>query len=177
VETLADDAKRLRLPPHGEALVIKDKDQDTANPDRVGSIKKALQSAGHPFEVVEVDASVPMEAVEPLRKKFETSPKVTIAVADHEYPLQAAFEARDQWSGATKHAIALGGYAACDARLDSLPKALTECILDRNTEGYARKALQVALDLMEGKPVAERNEVELRFIHHIPTYPETAETK
>ncbi len=178
VETLADDAKRLRLPPHGEALVIKDIAQDCADPDRLNSIKKALQAAGHPFEVIEVEASVPKAAIEPLRRKFETSPKVTIAVADHEYPLQAAFEARDQWRGAGKHAVALGGYAACDARLDSLSKALSECIVDRNTEGYARKALQVALDLMDGKPVAERNEIELRLIHHPPTYyPQAAETK
>ncbi|MBV8488303.1 MAG: substrate-binding domain-containing protein [Planctomycetaceae bacterium] len=178
VETLADDAKWLHLPPHGKALVIKDNDEDCLDPDRLESIKKALQEAGYPFEIVEVVASVPNEAIELLRKKFETSPNVTIAVADHEYSLQAAFEGRDRWRGPGKHAVALGGYAACDARLDSLPKALSECVIDRNTEGYARKALQVALDLMDGKPVAERNEVELRLIHHIPTYdPQAAETK
>jgi ABC-type sugar transport system substrate-binding protein len=178
VQALADDAQRLRLPPHGEALVITDKSPDCIDPDRLDSMKKALQEAGHPFEVVAVEALVPKEAIGPLQSKFETSPKVTIALADHEYALQAAFQARDQWRGAGKHAVALGGYAACDARLDSMPKALSECIVDRNTEGYARKALQVALDLMSGKSVAERNEVGMRLIHHPPTfYPQPSETK
>ncbi len=41
-------------------------------------------------------------------------------------------------------------------------------LIDRNVEGYARKALQVALDLMDGKPVPERALVDVRFIHTPP---------
>ena len=43
-------------------------------------------------------------------------------------------------------------------------------LVDRNVEGYARKALQVALDLMEGKPVPERALVDVRFIRTPPPF-------
>ena len=43
-------------------------------------------------------------------------------------------------------------------------------LVDRNVEGYARKALRVALDLMDGKPVPERALVDVRFIHAPPPF-------
>ena len=64
--------------------------------------------------------------------------------------------------------FAIAGYAACDVRLSDEIKQMVQGLVDRNLEGYAQKAVQVALDLMDGKPVSEQNVVELRLVHTPP---------
>ena len=49
-------------------------------------------------------------------------------------------------------------------------KARVQGLVDRNVEGYARKALEVALDLMDGKSVPERALVDVRFYPNPPPF-------
>ena len=74
--------------------------------------------------------------------------------------------------------LIVGGYGANDMRLDMSVKNGISALADRNIEGYTRKALQAALDQIDGKPVPERIEVALPFTRNSPDhYPAKAEPK
>jgi ABC-type sugar transport system substrate-binding protein len=177
VEVLADDAGLLRLPPDGTTLVIENRDKDLYSRQRLESITSALKTASRAYEVVSFEGGL-KGAFEIVTEYLKAHPKVTMILADHEFGVAGAYDARAQWKESGKHEVILGGYAACDVRLDQIVKALAEGLANRNVEGYARKAFQVAIDLMDGKPAPERAEVEIRVIHNPPQYqPVSDETK
>jgi ABC-type sugar transport system substrate-binding protein len=169
VETVADDARVLRLPADGTTLVIENRDKDFYSRDRLESITSALKAAGRAYDIVSFDGEQ-KGAAEVVLEYLETHPKLTFILADHDFGVAGAFDAREQWKKASKNMFAIGGYFACDARLTQSVKDHVQGLVDRNVEGYARKALQVALDLMEGQPVPERALVDVRFIHTPPPF-------
>ncbi|MGA9924021.1 MAG: sugar ABC transporter substrate-binding protein [Isosphaeraceae bacterium] len=169
VETVADDARVLRLPADGTTLVIENRDQDSYSRDRLESITSALKAAGRAYDIVSFDGEQ-KGATEVVLEYLKTHPKLTVILADHDFGVAGAFDAREQWKKTNKNIFAIGGYFACDVRLTQRVKDHVQGLVDRNVEGYARKALQVALDLMDGKPVPERALVDVRFIHTPPPF-------
>ena len=169
VETVADDARVLRLPADGTTLVIENRDQDSYSRDRLESITSALKAAGRAYDIVSFDGEQ-KGATEVVLQYLETHPKLTVILADHDFGVAGAFDARERWKKTNKNMFAIGGYFACDARLTPSVKSRVQGLVDRNVEGYARKAIQVALDLMDGKPVPERALVDVRFIHTPPPF-------
>ncbi|MGA2703626.1 MAG: sugar ABC transporter substrate-binding protein [Isosphaeraceae bacterium] len=167
VETVADDARVLHLPAAGTTLVVENRDQDFYSRDRLESITSALKAAGRAYDIVSFDGEE-KEAAKLVLEYLKTHPKLTVILADHDFGVAGAFSAREQWRKTSKNMFAIGGYFACDARLSQHVKDRVQGLVDRNVEGYARKALQVALDLMDGKPVPERALVDVRFIHTPP---------
>jgi len=167
VETVADDARVLHLPADGTTLVVENRDRDFYSRDRLESITSALKAAGRAYDIVSFDGEQ-KEAAKLVLEYLKTHPKLTVILADHDFGVAGAFSAREQWRKTSKNMFAIGGYFACDARLSQHVKDRVQGLVDRNVEGYARKALQVALDLMDGKPVPERALVDVRFIHTPP---------
>ncbi len=169
VETVADDGRVLRLPADGTTLVIENRDKDFYSRDRLESITSALKAAGRAYDIVSFDGKQ-KGATEVVLEYLKTHPKLTVILADHDFGVAGAFDAQEQWKKTSKNMFAIGGYFACDARLTQSVKDHVQGLVDRNVEGYARKALQVALDLMEGQPVPERALVDVRFIHTPPPF-------
>ena len=95
---------------------------------------------------------------------LKTHPKLTVVLADQDLGVAGAYDAREQL--VKKHSstfFAVGGYYACDSRLVLPMKARVQGLVDRNVEVYARKALEAALDLMDGKSVPDRVLVDVRY--------------
>jgi ABC-type sugar transport system substrate-binding protein len=145
-------------------LVIENRDKDFYSRDRLQSITSALKAAGRAYDIVSFDGEQ-KEAAKLVLEYLKTHPKLTVILADHDSGVAGAFDAREQWRKTSKNVFAIGGYSACDARLPQTVKDRVQGLVDRNVEGYARKALQVALDLMDGKPVPERALVDVRLVH------------
>jgi len=167
VETVADDARVLHLPADGTTLVIENQEKDFYSRDRLESITSALKAAGRAYDIVSFDGEQ-KEAAKLVLEYLKTHPKLTVILADHDDGVAGAFDARELWVKTNKNIFAIGGYFACDVRLTPHMKGRVQGLVDRNVEGYARKALQVALDLMDGKPVPNRALVDVRFIHTPP---------
>jgi ABC-type sugar transport system substrate-binding protein len=175
VEAVVADAELLRLPAGGTALVLVSREKDFYSKECVESMTSALKAAGRPFEILEHDEHQARSS-EQLSSYLEAHPKVTMIFADREIGLSSAYGAREVQRKQGKSLLVLGGYASCDVRLDMTLKQGTEAIVDRNSETFARKTLQVLLDQIEGKAVPERNEVDLPFTHNAPRFfPATAE--
>jgi ABC-type sugar transport system substrate-binding protein len=169
VEAVIADAQLLRLPSDGTALVLESREQDFFSKECLESMTNALRASGRPFEILVHDENQ-TQASEQLKSYLESHPKVTMILADREVGLASAFGVREMQRKQGRSTFVLGGYAACDVRLDMLHKRGTEAIVDRNSEAYARKALRILLDQIEGRTVPERNEVDLPFIHNVPRY-------
>jgi len=169
VATVAEDAKVLRLPADGNTLVIENREKDFYSRDRLESITSALKAAGRAYDMLSF-AGEGKAATEVVLDYLNTHPKLTVVLADHDFGVDAAFNAREKWKTTNKSFFVIGGYFACDARLSQHVKNHVQGLIDRNIEGYARKALQAALDLMDGKPVPERVPVDVRLIHTPPPF-------
>jgi ABC-type sugar transport system substrate-binding protein len=167
VEAAIDDAKVFQLPPDGTILVLENREKDRYSRDRLDSITAALKAAGRAYDLVSFDGAE-KGAADVTLDYLKTHPKLAIILADHDFGVAGAYDARDKWRMTTKAMMAIGGYYACDARLTQNMKERIQGLIDRNVEGYARKALELALDFMEGKPVPERAPVDVRFIHNSP---------
>ena len=139
VETVADDARVLRLPADGTTLVIENRDQDSYSRDRLESITSALKAAGGAYDIVSFDGEQ-KGATEVVLEYLKTHPKLTVILADHDFGVAGAFDAREQWKKTNKNIFAIGGYFACDVRLTQSVKNHVQGLVDRNVEGYARKA-------------------------------------
>ncbi len=167
VATVAEDARVLHLPADGTTLVVENRDKDFYGRERLESITNALKAASRAYDLVSFDGDS-NEAAKLVQEYLKTHPKLTVILADHDAGVTGAFDAREKWGRTNKQMFAIGGYFACDARLSQHVKESVQGIVDRNVEGYARKALQVALDVMDGKPVPERALVDVRLIHTRP---------
>jgi ABC-type sugar transport system substrate-binding protein len=167
VATVAEDARVLHLPADGTTLVVENRDKDFYGRERLESITNALKAAGRAYDLVSFDGDS-NKAAEVVLEYLKTHPKLTVILADHDDGVTGAFNARERWGKTNKQMFAIGGYFACDARLAQHVKDRVQALVDRNVEGYARKALQLALDLMDGKPVPERALVDVRLIHTRP---------
>ena len=164
VQSAIQDAKSARLPGGGPTLVIENIHKDLYSKQRLESLISALKAADLPFESMTLDGEQ-KTAKEVVQDYLKNHPKVTTILADHESGVTAAFDARQEWLKTHKNTYLVGGYFACDARLMPPLKNNVQGLIDRNIEGYARKALQVALDLMDGKAVPDRALVEVRLLH------------
>ena len=164
VQSTIEDAKAARLPADGTTLVIENTHKDLYSKDRLESLTSALKAAGVAFETMTLDGEQKTAKVV-VQDYLKNHPKVTTILADHESGVTAAYDARQEWIKTHKNTYVVGGYFACDARLNPPLKNNVQGLIDRNVEGYARKALQVALDLMDGKPVSDRALVEVHLVH------------
>jgi ABC-type sugar transport system substrate-binding protein len=169
VETVVDDARVMRLPTDGTTLVIENRDKDFYSRDRLESITAALKAAGRAYDLESFDGEQ-KRATEVVLRYLGTHPKLTVILADHDLGVIGAFEAREQWKKTNHSTFAIAGYAACDVRLSDHVKHNVQGLVDRNVEGFARKALQNAADLMEGNPVPERTVVDVRLVHTPPPF-------
>ena len=169
VATVVEDARIMRLPADGNTLVLENRDKDYYSRDRLESITTALKAAGRAYDLVSFDGEQ-KGATEVILEYLKTHPKLTVLVADHDFGVTGAFDAREQWKKTNKTMFAISGYAACDARLADAVKHHVQGLIDRNVDGFARKALQNAMDLMEGKAVPERTIVDVRLVHTPPPF-------
>jgi ABC-type sugar transport system substrate-binding protein len=177
VDAVIEEAGQFHLPSDGKILLTQNTQADSYGKDRLESITAALKGARRSYEVLAFNGDQ-QAAADFVLNYLKAHPKVTILLSDEELGLSGSFQARRTWLGEGKSELILGGYAAADQRLDLLVKGRTSALADRNVEGYARKALQLALDQMEGKPVPARSEIEMPFKHVRPTfYPSAEEAK
>jgi ABC-type sugar transport system substrate-binding protein len=177
VETAIEEASSYHLPADGTILVVQSSQQDNHSKERLESITSALKASGRPYEILAFSGDQP--AGMNLILAYVTShPRVTIILADEDYGLSAGYQVRRKLAEETNRHVIVGGYGANDTRLDILVKNAVSVLADRNVEGYSRKALQLALDQMDGKPVPERLEVDMPVTHNRPaSYPAAAEPK
>ncbi len=169
VEAVASDAKKMRVPADGTTLVIENRDTDAYSKTRLESLTGALKAAGQAFDTVSFSGEV-TGATDVILEYLKTHPKVAIILADHDYGVAGAYNAREQWAKSHTSTFAVAGYHACDGRLTPPLKIRVQGLIDRSVEGFARKATQVALDLMDAKAVPERSEVKVRLVHDNPPY-------
>ena len=168
VEAAIEEAKLLGFPADGTILVVRNTHKDAYSDRRFDSLTGALKAAGKKFEVV---SSRPRTTSRRIVSSFLGSHPDTIAILyDEDYGLAAAHDARRKWIEAGHREIVVAGYTACDMRLDILVKGKSAALVDRNVEGYTRKALQLALDQIDGKPVPEVLEVEMPFLRNRRAY-------
>jgi hypothetical protein len=111
---------------------------------------------------------------------LRSHPNTIIILFDDDYGLVAANMARRNWIDNGHREVVLAGYAACDIRLDIITKGRAAALADRNIEGYARRALQLAVDQIEGKPGPAVAEVEVSTARnrrlYYPADPEPKDT-
>jgi ABC-type sugar transport system substrate-binding protein len=177
VQTVIDEARLYHLPANGSALVVQNSVQDKQSAQRLESLTRALKAAGRPYEVVGFNGDQ-QAGMELILKYLTDHPQTTILLAEEDYGLSAGFQARRNLVSESNRQVIVGGYGANDMRLDMAVKNGISALADRNIEGYSRKALQLALDQMDGKPTPERIEVEMPFTRNQPEhYPAMAEPK
>jgi ABC-type sugar transport system substrate-binding protein len=161
VEAAIEEAKLLGFPADGTIVVVRNPQKDAYSDQRFDSLISALKSTGRKFEVVSVKAE--NNQSENVSAFLNTHPDTIALLYDEDYSLAAAHDARRKWVDAGHREIVVAGYTACDNRLDIMVKGKSAALVDRNVEGYTRKALKLALDQIEGKPVPELLEVEMPF--------------
>ena len=110
-------------------------------------------------------------AQEAAERYLNDHPKALIILSDHDFGIVGTYLAFAKVWKANSRLLVRGGYAACDARIDDTILKITEAVGDRNIEGYARKALELAPNQMESKPVPERVELPIRIIQNPPRTP------
>ena len=164
IETVVEDARVMRLPADGTSLVIENRDKDFYSRDRLESITSGLKAAGRSYDIVSFEGEQ-KGATDVVLEYLGTHPRLTIILADHDFGVAGAFDAREQWKKTNQNTFAIAGYFACDGRLTDQVKHHVQGLVDRNVEGYARMAPQTALDLMEGKPAPDRTLVDVRLVH------------
>jgi ABC-type sugar transport system substrate-binding protein len=177
VDVVIEEAGLFHLPSDGKVLLTHNTQADSYGKDRLESLASALKAAHRSYEVIPFNGDQQV-AADLVLNYLKAHPSVTILLSDEEYGLSACYQARRTWVGEGKSELIMGGYAASDQRLDLLVKGRSSAVADRNVEGYTRKALQLALDQMDGKPVPERTEIEMPFTHVRPNfYPSKDEAK
>jgi ABC-type sugar transport system substrate-binding protein len=177
VQTAIEEARLFHLPADGSVLVIQNSQQDKLGPRRFESLASALKAAGRHYEVIVFNGDQ-QAGLELILKYLTDHPQTTILLAEEDYGLTAGFQARRKVLSESDRHLIVGGYGANDIRLDMSVKNGISALADRNIEGYTRKALQVALDQMDGKSAPERIEVALPFTRNQPDhYPAKAESK
>lgn len=164
VEGALEEARLLRFPADGTIAIVRSKRKDPYSDQRFESIIVPLKQAGRKFEVIEIEAENKQSAL--VTAFLNAHPDTIILLYDEDYGLAAAHEARRKWVEAGHREIILAGYTACDIRLDILVKSKSSAMVDRNIEGYTRKALQLALDQIDGKSVPDILEVEMPFLRN-----------
>jgi ABC-type sugar transport system substrate-binding protein len=174
VDTVTEDARELRLPEGAPVLILEYGEKDHYSRQRLESLTTALKAAGRTFEVLGFDGDQ-KGALATATTYLKDHPKTTIILSDYDFGIAGSFQAfSDLWK-ANRRIIVRGGYAALDARHDDLIIQMTEALGDRNIEGYARKVLELVIDLMEGRPTPERVELPIRFVRNpLRTLPTTA---
>ena len=163
VEILKEDAALLKLPASGTALVVENRQKDVYSRQRLESLTGALKSAGMAYEVLTFDGEA-KEAADLVSKHLESHPGVTMILGEDDFGLGGVHQVRSERKKQGKPEVVAGGYAACDERANPLVKQGTEVLADCSMAGFSRKALQVALDLMDGKPAPERVEIEMPLV-------------
>jgi ABC-type sugar transport system substrate-binding protein len=171
VAAVTDDAKLFKFPPEARIVVLENRTKDLHSQRRLDALTSALKAAGCPFDLLSFDGEQ-KGAHEALSEYLKTH-KLCMVFGDDEYGLSGAFQLLAERHTKGKREFLIGGFAACDARLDEYVKGGSQGLVNRNTEGFARKLLALALDQMDQKPVPERNEVEMPFIHTPPPFKPT----
>jgi ABC-type sugar transport system substrate-binding protein len=167
VQIVAEDAKSMRLPADGTILLLENREKDHYSRYRLESITDALKAAGRAYDQVSF-GGLQEGAGQAVLGHLEAHPKVTIILADDEFGVAGAFEAKQKWLRKNHAGFAIAGYAACDARMADEVKRNVQGLADRNIEGYAQKVVQIAVDLMEARPVSEGNIVNIPIVHTPP---------
>jgi ABC-type sugar transport system substrate-binding protein len=176
VEGALEEAKLMRFPADGTIVLTHSSRNDLYGDRRFRSLADALDAAGRKFEVLPIDAADNQS--DKVLDLLRTHPNTIIILFDDDNGLVAANLARKKWIDAGHREIVLAGYAACDVRLDMILKGKAAALADRNIEGYARKALQLAIDHIEGKPAPEVTELEVAAVRNRRLYyPVDAEPK
>jgi ABC-type sugar transport system substrate-binding protein len=170
VQIAGNDVKLLHLPADGTAGLLENREKDKYSQERLESLTSALKAAGTKYEVLGFSGQQ-KGAFEVTASYIKSHPKLTLLLADDDFGVAGAFQAILEMRKSSKRELVLGGFAACDSRLDPLVKENATVLVDRNVEGYAREALRLALDQMEGKPTRDRAEVELPLVHNPPEPP------
>lgn len=171
VSAVSEDARPFRFPPEAGIVVLENRRKEIYSQRRLDAITTALKDAGLKHEVLGFEGER-TGAFEALVNYLKTH-RVSMVFADDEFGVSGAIQiAMDRYM---KHqrAFLIGGFASFDARLDSYAREGAVGLVNRNTDGYARALLQLALDLMDRKPVPERTEVAMPFIHTPPPYKPT----
>jgi len=163
VQILKEDAAQLKLPASGTALVIENRQKNVFSRPRLESLTGALKAAGLAYQVVTFEGEA-KEAAEVVTKHLESHPGVTMILSDDDFGLEGVHKVRTERKKQGKPEVVAGGFGALDERANSMVKQGTEVMAECSTVSYARKALQVALDLMNGKPAPERVEVEMPLL-------------
>ena len=163
VDTLKDEAAKLKLPNDGTALVLANQEKDVYSNRRQDSLIGALKAAGISYDILTFDGESKGTS-DSISAYLDAHPKVTIIVSDDDFGLGAIHQARSERKKRDKPEVVAGGYAAGDERAKPLVKQGTEVMADCSMQTFGRKVLDVALDLMAGKPVPERIDVEMPLI-------------
>jgi ABC-type sugar transport system substrate-binding protein len=169
VQSLKEEAARLRLPASGTALMLENRDNDVYSRQRMESLKGALNAAGIAYEVLafQGDAKVVGDLV---LKHLDAHPGVTMILGGDDFAMGGIQQARTERKSQEKPRVVAGGYAAFDEQDSPLVRAGTEFLADCSISVFSRKALQLALDLMDGKSAPERVDVEIPLIRNGEPY-------
>jgi ABC-type sugar transport system substrate-binding protein len=176
LQAAIDDVKLLHLPADGPICLLQNREEDRYSRQRLESLTSALKAAGTKCEVIAFDGQQ-KGAFEASTSYIKSHPKLAMILADDDFGVAGAFQAYLELRKSSKRKLIVGGFAACDARLDPLVKEGATVLVDRNVEGYAREALQLALGRMDGIPTPDRAEVGLPFVHNAPELAPDADEK
>jgi ABC-type sugar transport system substrate-binding protein len=171
VKAVSQDAERFQFPTEARIVVLENRQKDRYSKQRLESITGALKAAGHSFDLLTFEGE--QKGANEVFANYLKTHRVSMVFGDDEFGVSGAFQALAERHVKGKREFLIGGFAACDVRLDSYVREGSPGLVNRNTEGNARKLLKLALDLMDHKPVPERNEVEMPFIHTPPPFKPT----
>ncbi|MFO0892496.1 MAG: hypothetical protein U0790_25555 [Isosphaeraceae bacterium] len=174
VTSLVDDAKAMGHAPDSPAVYFASRNRDVYQKQKQEAMTAALKEAKRTFDVVPFEGDQKVVSGL-LAQHLKDHPKLSIVLGDDEYAVAGSFELLEPWKKKDRKALAAGGLAVASQCLDAKVVHYTQGLVDRNVEGYARKLLQLALDLMGRKNVPERNEIELSFVHRSPEPEEETE--
>lgn len=164
VDAMIEDARHLKLPEDAPILLLEYREKDPYSRQRLESLISALKAAGRRHDVVTFAGQE--EAEEAALKYLNDHPQANIILTDFDFGIAGVYQAFTKVYEASQRVVIRGGYGSSDARLDALLVQMTEALANRNTDGFERTVLDLALKQMEGKPVPERVEVPVRFIRN-----------
>jgi ABC-type sugar transport system substrate-binding protein len=145
----------------GAALLLVNDQVDHRTADRVSSIKNALKDAGVPLVDTITFHGNATSAESLLKAKLAANPQVVYVFADEDRGLAGAYVVKMSESAPQKFLIA--AFVSFDQRIQREAVRICAAVTDRNLKGLVEKAVDTAINAINGKAVPDEIVVPLPF--------------
>ena len=160
VDAVAEDAKAAGFPADAPVILVQSETPDEWSKPRREAMVEALKAAKMPIAAT---VSLPDEnsdvATKRLKDAIHAEPKACAIVSDIDQGLMLASTIRADLKPPRNYVV--GGYVADSSHFSMAVTGQAAIVVNRQADLVARRAVQAAVDVFEGRTVPDRIEVDL----------------